>query len=124
MPVAKGTNPYYDRLAEEASRGEYTLLDPLDYLILEKLIDEGETFAGLYPLGDVVNTVTKKFVLPKGMELKTSTVGVRLRTLAAQGLTVSHTGVPGSNGQAIWQRTKTGKKLYREWKERRNGDSG
>lgn len=125
MPPKKGSNSaYYERLAEQASKGEYTLLDPLDYLVLEKLHEEGEMFAGLYPLGDSSQAVTKKFDLPKGAELSPHTVAVRLRALSVQGLAVFHTSIPGAGGSAIWQRTKKGKSMYKEWAERRSNGHG
>ncbi|HXJ63280.1 MAG TPA: hypothetical protein VNN79_05960 [Actinomycetota bacterium] len=113
----------YENLAQRAASGDYELIEPLDWYIIEMLHDEGEMFAGLYPLGDTAETIAKKFTQVKG-GLPVTVLSNRLRNLHAQNLVVRVEKAPGTAGKSIWQRTATGKKLYLAWKENLNGNSG
>jgi len=106
--------PYYPNLAERAKRGEYTLADPMDYMILGHLNEEGTMFAGVYQLGHTAVQIRKDvFKNEIGMNI----LAPRFSTLRIQGL-VTRVVVPGQGGKHSYQRTKLGKKVYEEWRGR------
>lgn len=113
----------YTKLRERSARGDYELIEPLDYLLMEKLPEVGEMFAGLYPMGETVQNLSKKFPTPNGL-LDTTTITNRMRALDAQGLTSHTRSAISSNGSKIWQRTAKGTDLVRKWKtkEKKNGN--
>lgn len=117
MTEAKGENS----LVEMAKRGEYTLVDPLDYVLLGFLPEEGQLALGLYPLGETVLGVKKKLTLEQQKGLSSSTIGSRLRVLRDQGLTVDvHAGIR-AGGKRVWQRSKTGTQVLNRWKGANGG---
>lgn len=109
-------------LPERAARGEYELVDPLDYLILDKLQPEGTLFAGLYPLGDTVKALGAKFDQVKG-GLTGSFIVARLRPLRLQGLVVPKNAGSSTRGKTVWQRTARGTEVLTKWKETNSGNS-
>lgn len=100
----------YKRVAERAQEGSIALVEPLDYMILEQLPEQGTTLGGLVPLGgtvrDLKNTTFKS--LPNAAD----TLGGRLRALEAYGMVVSVV-MPGSSRG--WQRTPFGQKTLKSW---------
>lgn len=108
---------------DKNAKGIYDLVVPLDYLLLEKLQDEGTLFAGLYPLGDTVIGLGKKFDQVKG-GLDPKIVTSRLRSMQIQGLTISiHSGT-SSGTVKVWQRTPVGATVLETWKKgQSSGDS-
>lgn len=118
------TKERYERIEDKAKRGEYTLVEPLDYVLLGELPDEGELVMGLYPLAKSVDQLRKE----KFSMLSPGSMGGQLRSLMLQGLVVSvKTRGPASHA---YQRTEAGKKLHREWKaaqkapDKSGGNSG
>lgn len=97
-------NQPYKRLEDRAKEGKFDLVLPLDQMLVEKLPDEGETFAGMYPMGERVVSLRKQH-FPK---LSADAISARLRSLEAQGLVVSTKSV-GTGGNKVWQRTELGK---------------
>jgi hypothetical protein len=106
----------YKKIQERAAQGDYTLIDPLDYKIIEVLHDEGEMFAGAYPLASGVSQINREAF---DGQLKNQMLGPRFNSLAMQGLIVQVL-VPGNMGKHAYQRTAEGKKVLNEWR-RRNG---
>lgn len=121
MATGKTRKGEYERISSKAARGKFSLVEPLDYMIMGALPDEGTLFAGLYPLGETAQNIVKKF--PKGPDGATPPVSIitgRLHTLKTQGLIKGHDSVPGA-ASAVWQVTSRGKKLFNEWKEKQGG---
>jgi hypothetical protein len=112
----KGT---YEGVAVKAARGEYTLIEPLDLIILKALPDEGTLFAGLYPLGETSANIAKAKL---DGNVTSATVASRLKELQKQGLTVPKTALGSSTKGAVWQRTPAAVKLLAS-KEGKNGSS-
>jgi hypothetical protein len=111
----------YEGLASKAARGEYELVEPLDYMILDLLQDEGSMFADLYPLGETVPALVKKL----GGKLTNSQLTSRVRILHIQGLIVQKKSLTNKSGSTtVWQRSKVGASLLNKWKEaKKNGSS-
>jgi len=105
----------YEGLEERAKRGEYQLVAPLDFKILGFLHEEGATFAGLYPIGDTVRALSKRFTGVKG-GLDTKIITTRLRILHIQGIVQQVTSVGSGAHTTLWQRTALGSELLRNWK--------
>lgn len=97
-------------MKDQNAKGEYRLVEPLDYLILEQLQDEGELFAGYYPLATVAATMRKEHF----PELPMNIIATRLRMLNMQELAVPIQTVGSKYG---WQRTKKGKELMEAWRQ-------
>lgn len=113
-----GQKDPYDSLADKAARGDYQLIEPLDYLILGHLQSEGTLFANLYPLGNTAADIAEnKF----DKQLTVGQVSQRLRSMNTQGLVVLVLSGIGMGGKKVWQRTAKGEQIYKAWKER-NGD--
>lgn len=108
------TDPVAKKIKQRSDEGDYTLVAPLDYLILGELPDEGETVLGLYPKGSTAQEVANG---PVKNALSTPATSMRLRMMAIQGLTSHRRGV-GNGGKKVWQRTQLGRNLYEEWKEK------
>jgi hypothetical protein len=106
----------YERVGAKASRGEFTLIEPLDTMILALLPEEGTMFAGLYPLGETVRNLVKKL----DGKVPSSMVSNRLRTMSAQSLCRNTKSVSAGRGSTVWQRTKAGTTLLSS-KEKKNG---
>ena len=111
-----GSDP---NLRELAARGEYQLLEPLDYMILQHLPDQGTLFAGLYPLGETTPNLVGKFT-PEQRTLggvDSHFVSTRLRVLHIQGLVLNLRSAKNTGGKRIWQRTKEASRLVKEWEK-------
>lgn len=116
--------PKGEGLAERAAKGNYTLIAPLDYLIMEALPEEGTLFAGLYPLGETVRNLGVKLPkTPDKKNLPSSMIQTRLRLLSLQGLASKAQRNLGTSGAAVWQRTKTGTEVLKAWKGGQNGST-
>lgn len=109
--------PGYERIADKAARGVYSLVEPLDYLILDKLVDEGTTMGGYYPLGTTVVNLVKQFE----KQVPSSVISGQLRSMYIQGLVVKIK-IAGATAGHAWQRTERGVKALNEWKERNSGE--
>jgi hypothetical protein len=103
-----------DNVRTRAQNGIYTLVDPFDFLILDFLPEEGQMFAGLYPLGERVPNLLKKFTPDQQKVLKTSDIAARLVSLQVQGLVQVSS---GGNSKNQWQRTKKGTEVLNNWKK-------
>ena|SRR6185312_13167221 len=104
--------PRKESLEQRAVRGDYDLIVPLDYLLMEAIPVEGTTLSGLYEIGETVNSLRKKFP-----DLSPGNLGSRLKLLEKQGLTrqVRMLGTGTSTNRA-WQHTKTAQALIDKWK--------
>lgn len=99
------------RLAEKAAKGEYELVEPLDYLILERLPDEGELVMGYYPMAATVPQLRKEGF---GEVLSAGEMGGALKRLNIQGI-VARVTTRGTKSFG-YQRTELGKNLLKKWK--------
>jgi hypothetical protein len=100
-----------ESLAEINARGEYSLVEPLDYMILAQLQDEGTLMGGYYPLADSPAQLRKKHF----PELTVTLLTVRLRVMHMQELVkIVNTAGTRSSG---WQRTSKGKELVEAWQQ-------
>lgn len=106
----------YEQIRRKAERGEYTLVEPMDQMILGHLNDEGTMFAGAYLEAHSVKQINRDVF--KG-ELPNTIIGPRMNSLTQQGLVIP-VRVPGNLGARAYQRTQQGKHVYEEW-SRRNG---
>lgn len=119
--VDKSRGKKYEKVADRAARGDFEdLVLPLDFKILSFLPEVGELFAGLYPLGETVLNLSKKFVeVPGG--LPTPVITSRLRVMKAMGLVAPTRSGVGSAGNHVWQRTAAGTKYINDQKKASNG---
>lgn len=101
----------YERLGDRAARGEYELVEPLDYLLLGELPEAGTMLAGLYQIGSTVAELEKKF------PLTSSQIHARIRSLHVQGLVVKVKTFGTGAGKWSWQRSEEGSALVDKWKE-------
>lgn len=103
-----------ETLAAKVARGEYDLIDPLDYVIIDKIPDAGTTMGGLYPLGSTI-----KSLLPHFQGMDTNNLSARFRSLSVQGLVVKVklAGTMDTRGAYAWQRTPKAVELLNKWKE-------
>lgn len=104
--------------AESLAKGEYQLVEPLDYIILSHLPDEGELVMGYYPYAKSA----KQLVRDDMPGLKGPMLIGPIRRLAIQGLIVRV--VTRSVRENAYQRTKLGKKMYEEWARKNNKGAG
>jgi hypothetical protein len=111
----------FERIEVKAARGDYTLVEPLDLIILESLPNEGTLFVGLYPLGETAGNISKAKLEGK---IPVSVVARRLGTLRQQGLVVKKQAIgQGANEKnVVWQRTPAAVALLAS-KEGKNGSS-
>ena len=93
-------------------RDTYTLVDPLDYLILQELPDEGELMGGYYPVAETVKNLRKT----KFPQLDVNLLTGRVRGMGIYGLTVK----VNLAGGAGWQITKKGKEVLAAWQQQQN----
>lgn len=98
-------------IEEQAKKGDYVLVDPLDYLILGALPDEGELVMGYYPFAKTVQQLAKEN-LPgmKGSQL----VGP-IRRLLIQDL-IKRVATRNTRENA-YQRSMKGKELFEKWEQ-------
>lgn len=111
-----------EAMSEKAKRGEYTLVEPLDYMILDFLHEDGQMFAGLYPLGDTVQGLHKKFTKEQQAALPAVSLSSRLRVMNIQGLVIIKYSGVSAGGKMIWQRTKAGTGVVKKWKEEKKSE--
>lgn len=111
------TDPVAEKIKDKSDRGEYTLVAPVDYLILADLPDEGSLVLGVYPQGKTAIEVSRDVLRSA---LNPGQTSMRLRLMAIQSITTHQRGI-GNGGAKVWQRTPLGKQLYEEWKEK-SGD--
>lgn len=97
------------------------LIDPIDYLILQLLPEEGTLAFGAYQTGLTVRELAIQLHKQKLVEvqLPSSTLSSRVRVLAMLKLAVKHTGL-GTGSKHVWQRTPKGKGLYEQWRDHGN----
>lgn len=110
----------YERLGDRAARGEYQLAVPMDYMLLSFLPVEGTLFAGLYPLGETVPNLMKKFTPEQQKVLTTKEVAARLRVLHIQKLCLPVYSGNAVRGKLVWQRTSKATELVDEWEKGTN----
>lgn len=111
----------YERIGDRANRGDYTVVYPIDPLILSFLPEQGELFAGLYPLGETVHGILAKFTPEQQKVLDTKMISARLRVMHKQHLCAPTSSGNTTRGKQVWQRTSSGKKLVNKWKAENNG---
>jgi hypothetical protein len=99
----------YLNIQEKADKGEFTLIEPLDYLILEILPDEGELVMGFYPFAKSSGQLVKE----RFTSFTPSQMAQDVRRLLRQRLAVQVRIRASEHG---WQRTKRGKEVYEAWK--------
>lgn len=101
----------YQRIGELAKKGDFSwMVEPLDYLILKELPDEGTNVGGMYQLGTTVSSMSEKF--PVGSNVLSG----RLRALSMGGLTRKIRMVAESRGKDYaWQKTVFGKEVLDKW---------
>lgn len=99
-----------------AADRELDLVDPLDYLILAQLPNQGELMGGYYPVVTTVRDLKKRHF----PQLGPSAISGRLRSMELVGLTmpVKVGGGGGGSSQRGWQITKKGKAVLAEWQQR------
>ena len=110
MAGRKRSGPYKSA-AQRVAEGKLELVDPLDYLILEALPDEGTMLGGFIPLGETVRSL--KTTTFKALPRAADTLGGRLRAMEVYGMTKSVV-MPGESRG--WQKTKLGKKTLAAWR--------
>lgn len=109
----KAKDGSYIRIAERAKKGDYELVEPLDYMILEVLQDEGTLMGGYYPLTTSIGSLRKTFKELNAAE--PNLLANRCRVLALQGLAIK-VRIAGA-GKFGWQRSKKGKELVEKWRQ-------
>lgn len=99
---------------KKPAEGEYELVVPLDYKLLEELPVEGTMLADLYEIGSTVKEIQKKYPA-----LHSGSIARRLSTMMRYGLTrkVRIIGRAGNSGTFAWQRTHKADKLLSTWKK-------
>ena len=101
-------------LAEKASQGIYDLVEPLDYLILELLPEEGELVMGYYPLTKTTRQLQKE----KFADFSPGEMAGCMKRLSLQSLVVRVRTRGRKQSSYGYQRTAKGKELYEEWKKK------
>lgn len=102
----------YKRIGELAKAGDFSwLVEPLDYLLMDQLPDEGTNVGGMYQLGATVNKLGEAF--PVGSNVLSG----RLRALSMGGLVRKIRMVAEARGRDYaWQKTVFGKEVLEKWK--------
>lgn len=103
----------YEGIGSKAARGEYTLVAPLDYIILEHLHPEGTMFANLYPIAHTAKQINEQAL---GNQLGMTIIANRMTSLGKQEL-IAKVVVPGTGGAQSYQRSKRGDLALKVWKE-------
>jgi len=111
----------YKNLETKIREGLYELVDPLDYIFLGLLPDEGSMFAGLYPLGETVQNIRAKLTPEQQKAIKTASISNRMRIMHLMGLVAKKEKGFDTGGNAVWQITPTGKEVLTKWKGAKNG---
>lgn len=124
MSKRKSGTDVYERLSDKAERGEYTLAVPIDYMILSWLPEQGELYAGLYPMGETVANLRTKFSAEQQKVLDGAAISARLRVLNIQGLAAPTYSGNTTRGKHVWQRSPKATELVNEWKKETNGSDG
>lgn len=87
------------------------MVEPLDYLVLKELPDEG-TNVGLYQIGETASGVHKS--LGGASLISLGSLVARLRMLRAAGY-VRQVRMIGSKGNIAYQKTVRGKEVLESW---------
>ena len=107
----------YKKVSARAVEGDLSqLVDPLDFLLLEELPDEGTTVGGLYQVGESVQSLAKKFTQRSGVDLTTTLIASRMVSLKYHGLSRGVKMLGRNRGGNAWQRTVFGKEVAEEWR--------
>lgn len=102
------------KVVQRFNAGDRTMVvEPLDYMLLDKLPKEGTLAGGLYPIGETVPGLVKKL---GGKPVTTAIVSSRVRILGVLGLATKKKGV-GGVGNFVWQITKRGEEVLQSWKQ-------
>jgi hypothetical protein len=112
-----------EKRIEAVKKGNYDLVEPLDQMLLSYLPEVGTLALGLYPLGETVPNILKKFTPEQQKHLTSASVAARLRSMSVQGLAEASNSGIAVGGKNIWQRTKAGTTLVNKWKGANGGDS-
>lgn len=113
------------KIKEQIEQGNYSLVDPLDFIIIGFLPDEGSLFMGLYPNGELVPNLLKKFTSEQRKAINSTMLSARLRVLHLMGLVVPKERGVSAGGKFVWQRTAKGAEQLQEWKKKggKNGNT-
>lgn len=93
---------------------ENWMIEPLDYMILDILPDEG-TNVGLYQVGETTNNTRKKLGVSK---ITTGSLVARMRMLHAAQY-IRQVRMVGTSGTIAYQKTKRGKEILTAWQSKR-----
>lgn len=107
MPDSQAYVRVGDQSIEEIAE---TLIDPLDYLLLEKLPEEGTLAMGYYPLGESARSLKGSF-----NGVPPTAIDSRLRSLKIAGLAAGVRLMPKAQGYQI---TKRGQEVLAAWRSR------
>jgi len=91
------------------------LVEPIDFLILGALPEEGSIFAGAYPDGRTSKQLSKELF---DGQIRAGQIGPRMNALVYHGCAVKRKGI-GVGGAHIYQRTEKGKRTFEEWQNGR-----
>lgn len=99
-------------MAQRKIDKDYELIVPLDYVILDRLMDEGTMMGGIAPLGTAVSELRKR----KPLDILTpEEVSARLRNMNTQGLAIKVR--TSGNKRFVWQRSAEGLRMLTEYLE-------
>jgi hypothetical protein len=87
------------------------LVDPLDYLLLGALPEEGTMIAGAYPDGRTSKQLARELF---SGEITPSQIGPRMNAMVYHALVTKKKGI-GVSGAFIYQRTQKGNDVYDKW---------
>jgi len=96
------------------------MVDPLDYLILGVLPEEGSLVLGAYPDGKESFTIGKEAL---NDAVSPNIIGRRLGVMHAEALVVK-VRAPKTKTGFTWQRTAAGKAVFQDWKSKKEADNG
>ena len=108
------SNPVTRNILARYQRGDDVLVDPMDYVLLDNLAEEGTMFAGAYPDGPTSVELSDKLFERK---IPAAQIAPRLTLLRIFGLavTLNRRGVHDK----VWQITPEGERVLAEWKKRK-----
>lgn len=118
MPPKRPDGTGWENLREKSARGEFELIDPMDYMILELLPDEGELVMGYYPFTKDADTLVKE----RFTDMRPGQLAGNMRRLIIQGLVIRVRTRAAKSRSHGYQRTAQGRKLFDEWKKNQPPD--
>lgn len=107
-----------EKMEAMLKEGDLSLfVQPLDFLILEKLPEEGTQFGGLYQLGETTRSVEKALreEHPAFAEIPSTNLHSRFTSMNQAGL-LHKVKALGREGSA-WQRSQLGEEALKLWRQ-------